>query len=133
MAETQNTAAGVDKNGNPVPMVAGEFGDVITLVLSVANATNVKLSAATGYPSNPPVISWVLQNFNNGVTEKFFVSGAELIAAQGLLLIPANLGVAGIPGTLSLMSDPGQTFIRQDSGGGPLLLQLTLFGKNLRS
>lgn len=132
MAETQNKAAGVDQNGNPIPMVGGEFGDIITLVLTVANAdSTVKLSSAADYPKNPTVISWVLQNFNTIAGDDFFVSGSEVVAGQGLLLAKGGVGPNGVPGTLSLMTDPGKTFIRQDSGG-PLNLQLTLFGKNLR-
>ncbi len=123
--ETQMRDAALDAHRNPVAgMVAGDFGDVVTIDLDTVSGTPILLSAATDYPDGPVVVLWILQNFNSGILDTALVSGIFLDRSSG--------GAVNVPGVLGMRSDPGKMSLVQNSGG-PLTYRLTLEGKNLEA
>lgn len=129
MGTTQLSNTALDRKGHAVPMVAGDFGDIETLVLTVPDNTATPLSAAADYPATPTVLAWMLQNFNTEANRIAFVSGANVAMNLGVFLGKAQ-GPA--PSVLQLLTDPGKTYVIQNSGA-PVTYILTLCGKNLEA
>ncbi len=126
---TQSRTTAKDRKGTPVPMVAGDFGDIVTLSLVVPDDEATPLSDATDYPVRPVILAWMLQNFNKAANQAAFVSGANVAMDAGVFLGKRATAVSE-PSTIALLTDPGKTFIIQNSGG-PVTYQLTLCGRNL--
>jgi hypothetical protein len=128
MADAQvQKAAPVDANGNPLPLVPGQWADLLGLTHDIPMATAVPLSDFPDYPKdkNPEIIAWILEN---PTATDMKISGAEADGALGICL-PSGTPVN--PGQVGLMSDPSKTFLFH-SGAGDRTVFLTLFGKNLR-
>lgn len=122
-------AAALDRNYNPVPMIAGDFADIRTLSLVTADDTPLSLDDIIDYPDNPVVIAWLLHNTNAGANNVAWVSGSDVAMGHGIFV---NRQVSGVPGALQLMTDPAKTWLIQKSGG-PLTFKLVLIGKKLEA
>ena len=122
-------AAALDRNHNPVPMIAGDFSDIRTISLVTADDTPISLDDTLDYPDNPVVIGWFLQNTNVGANDVAWVSGPDVAMGHGVFV---NRQIGGVPGTLQLMTDPSKTWLIQKSGG-PLTFKLALLGKKLEA
>lgn len=128
---TQARSAAADLKGNLVPMVAGDFGDIVTLDLVVPDDSAVALSTAADYPARPVVLAWMLQNLNIAAGAVAYVSGSGVEIGRGVFL-GKRANPTAEPSTIALLTDPGKTFIIQNSGG-PVTYLLTLCGRDLGS